>query len=101
MNLQPLIDKHVGCLLLEGRRGLLLGGDGEETFALVDVIVGDRVVVDEYLDRDFLGGDGGETSDQNRDKERGDKPGPIRQGCADPRPGAGPLPLSETQTSFA
>src|SRR3990170_3963021 len=54
LQLQPLIDQHVGRLLLQGGRGLLLRGDGKEALALVDVIVGDRIVVDEYLDRHFL-----------------------------------------------
>ncbi len=42
------------AFLLQVRRGLLLRGNGEEALTLVDVVVGDRVVVDEHLDRDFL-----------------------------------------------
>ena len=48
---------QAGATFLEtprGGRGLLLRGDGEEALALVDVVFGDRGVVDENLDRRLL-----------------------------------------------
>ena len=51
LDLQTLLDEHVGGLLLQGRGGLFLGGDGEEALALLDVVDGDGIVVDEHDDR--------------------------------------------------
>src|SRR3990170_1251083 len=83
LQLQPFIDQHVGRLLLQSGRGLLLRGDGEEALALVDVIVGDWVVVDENLDRDLLRHSGSDAADQrDREQERSDQAAPATQGSA-------------------
>ena len=51
LDLQALLDQHVRGLLLQGRGWLFLGGDGEKALALLDVVDGDRIVVDEHDDR--------------------------------------------------
>jgi hypothetical protein len=48
--LQALLDQHVRGLFLQGRGGLFLGGDGEKPLALLDVIEGDWIIVDEHND---------------------------------------------------
>ena len=83
LQLQPFIDQHIGRLLLQSGRGLLLRGDGEEALALVDVIIGNRVVVDENLDRDLLCHSGSAAADQrDREQERSDQGAPATQGSA-------------------
>jgi hypothetical protein len=49
--LQALLDQHVRGLFLQGRRRLFLGRDGEKPLALLDVVDGDRIVVDEHDNR--------------------------------------------------
>ena len=51
LNLQALLDQHVRGLFLQGRGWLFLGRDGEKPLALLDVIDGDRIVVDEHDNR--------------------------------------------------
>src|SRR5262245_55443599 len=50
LHLQPLVDELVGRFLFQLGGGLLLGGDGEETLALGDVVVRNRVVIHEHDD---------------------------------------------------
>ena len=54
LHLQTLLDQHVDRFLLQLRRGLRLLGDGEKAHTLIDVVVGNRIVIDQHLDRHFL-----------------------------------------------
>ena len=80
LSLQPFVDQHVGGLFLQGRGGLLLRGNGQEALALVDIVVGDRVVIDEDFDRNLLRQSRQNAAEQSgQEQECPDQPGPATQ----------------------